>query len=108
MFIRKKLATTARLNVINKEIDLFEKEFHNSLNLTNFPQRDLQLNGVGIVRGKLVQGAINWEVIFWAVIVRRAVRIGGNCPGSDCLGAIGIESNCLEGNCPGGNCPRAY
>ena len=98
MFIRKKVATTARLNVINKEIALFEKEFHNSLNLTNLPQRDLQLSGGGIVRGKLVQGAINWEVIVWAVIVRGAVRIGDNCPGSDCLGAVDIESNCPEGN----------
>ena len=98
MFIRKKVATTARLNVINKEIDLFEKEFHNSLNLTNLLQRDLQLSGGGIVREKLVQGAINWEVIVWPVIVRGAVRIGDNCPGSDCLGAVDIESNCPEGN----------
>ena len=66
-----------RLNVINKEIKPFEKEFYNSLNLTNLPQGDLQLIGGGdCPGGKLAQGAI----------VRGAIGIGGNCPGGDCLG----------------------
>ena len=42
---------------------LFEKEFYNLLNLTNLPQRDLQLNG-----GKLVQGVTVREVTVWGLI----------------------------------------
>ena len=40
-----------RLNVINKETKHFEKEFYNSLNLTNLPQGDLQLNGGELSKG---------------------------------------------------------
>ena len=54
-----------RLNVINKEIKPFEKEFYNSLNLTNIPQGDLQLNSGGIVRGAIGTGGYclggNWH-----------------------------------------------
>ena len=82
-----------RLNVINKEIKPFEKEFHNSLNLNNFPQGGLQLNGGGNCLGQLAQGTI-----VRGVIVQGAIGIGGNSPEGDCLG----------GNCPGRNCPGGY
>ena len=70
-----------RLNVINKEIKPFEKEFYNSLNLTNLPQGDLQLNCGALAQRTIVQGVIAWRVIF-----REAIGIGGNCPGSECVG----------------------
>ena len=44
-FLSERKSRLQRLNVINKEIKPFEKEFYNSLNLTNLPQRYLQLNG---------------------------------------------------------------
>ena len=71
MFTRKKVATTARLNVINKGTRPFEKVFYNSLNITNFPQADLQLSGGGIAGGTIGTGG-NY--------------LGGNCVGVNCLG----------------------
>ena len=59
-----------RINVINKEMKLFEKEFYNLLNLTNLPQRDLQLNGGKLVQGVTVQEVTVWGLIGIGVIVR--------------------------------------
>ena len=67
---------------MNKEIKPFKKEFYNLLNLTNLPQRDLQLNGGG---GGIVRGG-NWH---------RGQLSGGNC----------LRGNCPRGNYLGGNCP---
>ena len=47
--------------------------------------------------GQLAKGAIVREILFWGVIVRRAIGIGGNYPGGDCL-----RGNWHGGNCPGG------
>ena len=83
------------LNVINKEIKPFEKEFYNSFKLTNLPQGDLQLNGGwNCPRGNWHRGLLSGGVIVWGVIVRGVIGTGGNCPGGDCLG----------GNWHGGNC----
>ena len=65
-----------RLNVINKEIKPFEKEFYNSLNLTNLSQEDLQLNAGAEGRGGYCTGENCPGVIIWG-----AVDIGVNCPG---------------------------
>ena len=92
-----------RLQVINKDIKPFQKEFYNSFNLTNLPRGNLQLNGGGlpggqlalgaIVRGQLVQGAITRVVIVsgqvaWGLIVRGdlswGLLVGGSCPGWSC------------------------
>ena len=61
---------------MNKEIKPFKKEFYNLLNLTNLPQRDLQLNGGrggGIVRGKIGTGGNCPGVIVCGVIVRGGI-----------------------------------
>ena len=68
-----------RLNVIDKEIKTFEKEFYNLLNLTNLPQGDLQLNrgGGGLSGGQLAQGAIVQGVVVWGVIAQGVIVQGG-------------------------------
>ena len=63
----------------------FEKEFYKSLNLTNLPQGDLQLNG-GNCLG--------------------AIGTGGNCTGGNCLRGNCPEGDCLGGDWHGGNCPQ--
>ena len=75
-----------RLNVINKEIKPFEKEFYNLLNLTNLPQGDLQLNGGDCPGGNFT--GVNC--------------LGGNYTGGIVWGAIGMGVNCSGGNSPGG------
>ena len=76
-----------RLQVINKDIKPFQREFYNSFNLTNLPRGNLQLNGGGLPGGQLAQGAI----------VRGAIGTVGNYPGCDCLGASGMGVNCPRG-----------
>lgn len=92
-----------RLQVINKDIKPFQREFYNSFNLTNLPRGNLQLNGGDFLEdnwhkgqlfgGQLVQWAIIrvvivWGQVAWGLIVRgelsRGLLVGGSCPGWSC------------------------